>query len=353
MNTVSIIIPTLNETDNIDKLIDGIFSVVRSNDFVAEVIVVDDGSQDGTREKVIELSNRLPVSLICRDDRQGLASAVVEGAKSAQYELALIMDGDLSHSPEDIPFLVRPLLDRSFDIAIGSRYAPNGSTPGWPLKRKIFSKLASFPAQILTGIDDPLSGFFAVSREKLIAVNPDVSGYKICLELLLGQNENMEVIEVPICFKDRQAGTSKMSMTIMTAFLGQLVRLCGVSLPSSFWKIFTLSMCVGFVSDTIMYSVCTSLRATLFISHVTASISSMFGVILASLFFHPNRSIKLKIIWQPRSWLFVMLLLAFRIGIYGFTQNVIGAPPLLSSTVAAVCSTAVITLFVLLRYFRL
>ena len=103
MITVSIIIPTLNEAGNIDILIRDIFSVTRRYQFIAEVIVVDDGSLDGTREKVTGLSKRFPVTLICRDHQGGLASAVVAGAKGAQYDLVLVMDGDLSHSPEYIP----------------------------------------------------------------------------------------------------------------------------------------------------------------------------------------------------------------------------------------------------------
>ena len=149
------------------------------------------------------------------------------------------------------------------------------------MKRKTFSEIASFPAQILTGIGDPLSGFFAVAREKLIAVNPDISGYKICFELLLGQKEILDAIEVPICFRDRQSGTSKMSMNVITSFLSQTARLCTASIPSSFLTFFALLMGVG-VTDTIVYSVGIFLKATLFFSHVSAFICSIIVLLLTS-----------------------------------------------------------------------
>lgn len=352
MSTVSIIIPTLNEAGNIEKLVNSIFSVTRQHHFGVEVIVVDDGSQDGTRETVNKLSSQLPVTLICRDKRKGLASAVVDGAKAAQNDLVIVMDGDFSHSPEYIPQLVTPLLDGAFDIAIGSRYTPGGSTPDWSLRRKTFSKLASFPAQTLTGIDDPLSGFFAVFREKLIAVNPNVAGYKICLELLLGKKQNMSIIEIPICFHDRQFGTSKMSASVIKSYFNQLVRLCSMSIPSGFWTIFVSLICAGFVADMIVYSVSISLKATLFYAHLTALMGSVFVMLLTHHFLYPRGTLKAKILYQSSFWLLLALLLTFRFGVYVFAQNLSGGYTLLPTILAMTCSVAAVTLFISRRYFR-
>lgn len=352
MSSIAIIIPTLNEAGAIERLLNLIFAVTREHNFGTEVIVVDDGSQDGTRETVADLCSRLPITLICRNDRQGLASAVVEGAHAAQNDLVVVMDGDLSHSPQYIPQLVRPLLDGAFDIAIGSRYTPGGSTPDWPLKRKVFSKLASFPAQLLTGVDDPLSGFFAVSRTRLIAVNPNVAGYKICLEVLLGKRDTMKITEIPICFHDRQSGTSKMSMSVIRSYFGQLARLCSMPISSRFWAIFFTLIVTGLVTEMIVYSLCTSLKAAFFSAHLLAFMGSVFVMLFAHHFFYPRRTLKPKILYQPSFWLLLALLLTFRFGVYGFVQNLSGGSPQIPTALAMACSVSAVTLFISRWYFR-
>jgi len=323
--------------------------VIRRNNYVAELIVVDDGSRDGTREKVAELSHQFPVTLVCRDGRNGLASAVVEGAQRAQYDLVIVMDGDLSHSPDYIPLFVRAMLCGCFDIAIGSRYIPGGSTPDWPLKRKMFSRLASLPAQTLTGINDPLSGYFAVSREKLLNINPDIPGFKICLELLLGQNKGLEVIEIPICFHDRQVGTSKMSRSVILLFLYQLVRLCSISMPPRHWTTFVLLICAGLLSDAIVYSTGIALKFSLFCSHAAAVIISIIVVLFLSHVFYPRRTIRPGLFRRPVSWFLVAMLLTFRTGVYVFAQHMAWGYPLLPPLLATTFSAFIVT-FVIFQW---
>ena len=321
MTAISIIIPTLNEAGNIDPLIERIFSVLRKHSIFGEIIVVDDGSQDGTREKVKVLSKRYPIKLKCRDNKRGLASAVIEGAHIAENQIAVVMDGDFSHAPEDIPRLLSPVLAKKCDVSIGSRYAPGGSTTGWPLRRKIASRLASVPAQVVTGVEDPLSGFFAVSRSKLLALRPDVPGYKICLELLLGQYENLNVVETPIVFRDRISGTSKMAPAVVKSYFSQLAKLCGISFTAAFWSLFGRLLLAGAAADLLLYFICISQNQSLFASHFTALIASMGAVLIAVYVLHPENTIGKRRLVKPSLILWTLFLFTFRTGVFMFFQN--------------------------------
>jgi len=279
MNGVSIIIPTLNESENIARLIPRIFTVMAEASIDTEVVVVDDGSTDGTREKVRELAVDSPVTLVCRDHKSGLASAVIDGAQAVSNDVVIVMDGDLSHPTEVLPQLAQPLLDDQFDVAIGSRYTKGGETPGWPLIRRLGSRVASFPAQLLTGVDDPLAGFFGIKKERLLAVKHDIPGYKICLEMLITQFEHPKVIEVPISFHDRQAGVSKMTGSVLKAYLLQLLSLVGLSIPVRFGARFAVLALTGLLADITVFTVSLWCGATLLLSQVAGLLVS-FGVML-------------------------------------------------------------------------
>jgi len=129
MPNVSIIIPTRNEGANIKPLLERLSISLAETRHEAEIIFVDDGSTDTTREEIREYAGPLNVHLICRDDEIGLATAVCAGAKAARGDLLIVMDADLSHPPEAIPNLLQPLVQGSHDMVIGSRYIPGGSTP--------------------------------------------------------------------------------------------------------------------------------------------------------------------------------------------------------------------------------
>ncbi len=259
MSGVSIIIPTLNESDNIEKLISRIFSVMAGASLKTEVVVVDDGSTDGTREKVTALAQKLPVKLVCRDHKSGLASAVIDGASSVSNDVVIVMDGDLSHPPEVLPQLAEPILSGSHDLAIGSRYTPGGATPGWPLIRRLGSKVASFPAQLITGVEDPLAGFFALKKEQLLAVKHEILGYKICLEMIVRQFDNPNVKEVPITFLDRHSGDSKMTGSVLKMYVLQLLSLMGLSMPEGFGSRFVTLAVAGCLADIAVYGLFSSL----------------------------------------------------------------------------------------------
>jgi dolichol-phosphate mannosyltransferase len=281
----SIIIPTLNEAGNIGPLLQRIEAISRQHRIAPEILFVDDGSSDETRLRIKEYTGILDVRLICRDSERGLTGAVVTGAHNATHDLVLVMDADLSHPPEIITSLIKALEDDEYDMAIGSRYVEGGETPGWPAYRRTASQLASVPARLLTGTQDPLAGFFAVRKERLTAVGKDLSGFKIGLELLAGPRKNLKVKEVPISFHDRSCGASKMNSSILTNYIQQLSRLAAA-------RIFTertiLLSCIALLAglvDCSLYNLFKNLGYSLEIAHITSFLlATHAGYFILSLF---------------------------------------------------------------------
>jgi dolichol-phosphate mannosyltransferase len=213
---ISLVIPTLNEAENIEPLVG---RLAQCRPTLDEIIFVDDGSTDGTRERIRSLIANSAVRLIERDTPSlGLSGAVIAGARAASGDWLVVMDADLSHPPEKIGELLRPLLEDRADIVIGSRYVHGGSTPGWPLWRKILSRSAAALAYPLTGVHDSMCGFFALPRELLLELTPAATGFKIAFEALVQGGKNLRVLEIPIAFRDRARGISKMSFGVALLF---------------------------------------------------------------------------------------------------------------------------------------
>jgi dolichol-phosphate mannosyltransferase len=214
--SVSVIIPTRNEVENIRPLLE---QIAATGVPLQEVIFVDDYSSDGTREAILSMSNQYPVRLLDQEPAvPGLAGAIISGADAATSDVLLVMDADLSHPPERIPDLLRPIMGDVAKMVIGSRYVPGGSTPDWPLWRRSLSRTASALAYPLTGVHDSMSGFFAIGRAEFIRLDPPPIGFKIAFELLVRGKPSLRVREVPIEFRDRQRGRSKMSFGIALRF---------------------------------------------------------------------------------------------------------------------------------------
>jgi dolichol-phosphate mannosyltransferase len=208
----SLVIPTFNEVENIAPLL---ARIARSEPAPDEIIFVDDGSTDGTRECIRSFASSAPIQLVQRDAPVlGLAGAVIAGARAAKGEWLVVMDADLSHPPEKIPDLLRPLFDGTADMVIGSRYVKGGSTPGWPVWRKILSRGAAGMAYPLTGVHDSMCGFFAIRKELLLELAPSATGFKIAFEAIVHGGKNLRVVETPIVFRDRARGLSKMSFGV-------------------------------------------------------------------------------------------------------------------------------------------
>lgn len=218
---VCVIVPTLNESKNIDYFLEELFRFAGSR-LDLEVRVVDGGSSDGTQERVRDWSKRQPVRLMEHGPAGGLAGAVLAGANATDCDIVVLMDADLSHSPHALLDLVKPIMDGKQDMVIGSRYVPGGRTEGWPFLRKSASRVATWLAWPLADCRDPMSGFFAVRRKFLLGVDPQVGGFKIGLEILARWRGQIRLSEVPITFVNRVHGESKFRLKTVGAFLMRL-----------------------------------------------------------------------------------------------------------------------------------
>lgn len=205
MPLVSIVVPTYNEAQTIPILARRLGTALGGTDW--QLVVVDDGSPDGTADIAAALAPGLPVTVVRRAGKLGLASAVVDGFRAASGEILVVMDADLSHPPELVPALVRAI-DTGADLAVGSRYVAGGGTEDWPLRRRIVSRVACLMGNLLVPVRDATSGFFAVRRAVIEGVHLNPIGFKIGFEVI-ARGRHRRVVEVPYTFRDRVHGASK------------------------------------------------------------------------------------------------------------------------------------------------
>jgi glycosyltransferase involved in cell wall biosynthesis len=223
---VSIIVPTYNERENIEPLIERRRAVL--DGFPFEILVVDDDSPDKTWRFVAENYTKDPrIRLIHRTEDTGLARAVTRGFHEASYDICVVIDADLQHPPETIPALLAGF-DSGADIVIGSRYVTGGRIKNWSLFRRTVSRGALAIVQLALpatrGITDLLSGFFAIRRDLFDSVVLSPFGYKILLEVLV-RCEPARVVETPYTFTDRKRGSSNLSPEEYIEFLKHVVML--------------------------------------------------------------------------------------------------------------------------------
>ena len=223
---LSIIVPTFREVLNIPILVKEIFCALEKVIPQWELIIVDDNSEDGIFSVCEHLRWKgFPLKLIIRKSKRGLATAVLEGFKEAKAPIFVVMDADLSHPPAAIPVFYKKVQDGA-DFVIGSRYMAGGGTDDkWTLFRFINSKIATLLARPLVSVTDPMSGFFGIPRELWESCN-DLSpvGYKIGLELIVKGNP-INLKEVPIYFRTRVRGKSKLSIRQQVLYICHLRRL--------------------------------------------------------------------------------------------------------------------------------
>jgi len=218
---LSIIIPTYNERENLPKLVEQIFSYLDSHS--AEVVVVDDGSPDGTGDVAEKLKERFPVQVVHRKGKLGLASAVMAGFEKAKGEKICVMDADLSHDPSLLPHMAKAL-ENGCDLVVGSHYVKGGGSEGWPKFRQWGSRFAILLARPLTTVKDATSGYFCFKRSLLNGVHLDPLGFKIGLEIFV-KTKPKKIQEIPFIFKDRQAGKSKLNQKEVVNYLKHLLKL--------------------------------------------------------------------------------------------------------------------------------
>ena len=223
-----VIIPTYNEIENVEKIIRAVFAVEGGY----HILIIDDGSPDGTAKAVQKISKEFPdrLFLIERAGKQGLGTAYITGFKWALgkgYDYIFEMDADFSHDPNDLPRLLAACGRGKADFAIGSRYADGVSVVNWPIGRIIMSYYASVYTRTVLGtkIKDSTAGFLCYSRKVLEGIDLDavkMKGYGFQIEMkYTAVKKGFKVAEVPVIFVNRKAGTSKMSGSIFgEAFWG-------------------------------------------------------------------------------------------------------------------------------------
>jgi dolichol-phosphate mannosyltransferase len=216
-----VIIPTYNEIDNIEAIIRKVMSLSETFD----VLILDDGSPDGTGKKVKELQNEFSqhLHLIERSGKLGLGTAYIHGFKWAlenDYQFIYEMDADFSHNPEDLVKLFKACKIDGYDVAIGSRYIKGVNVVNWPMGRVLMSYFAGVYVRMITGmkIMDPTGGFICYRQEVLKTIPLDkitFIGYAFQIEMKFNAFlYKFKIKEVPIIFTDRTKGVSKMSSKI-------------------------------------------------------------------------------------------------------------------------------------------
>lgn len=220
---LSLVIPTYNEKENIQKLLINLKEEFDKNKIDAEIIVVDDSSPDGTGQVLEGLKTKFNnLKVIHRSGKLGLPSAVLEGFNLSVGNILGVMDADLSHSPLKINEMYQQIVTKNTDLVIGSRYVKGGKIEGWNLYRKILSKGATLLARVFVNVFDPMSGFFMFKKELLIDKEINSKGFKILLELLIKTN-CQNTIEIPITFINRTVGESKAGIKEIIYYLRNLI----------------------------------------------------------------------------------------------------------------------------------
>lgn len=217
-----VIIPTYNEKENIVSIITTVFALGQNY----HVLVIDDGSPDGTGEIVRNLMSSYPGQLFLeeRQGKLGLGTAYIHGFKwsiERGYEFVFEMDADFSHNPADLERLYDACKTGGADVSIGSRYVPGGKTENWPLDRQLYSKGGAFYTKLITWmpVNDPTAGFVCYRKKVLESINFDMIqfvGYAFQIEMKFAAWKlGFKLKEVPITFIDRKIGVSKMSKGII------------------------------------------------------------------------------------------------------------------------------------------
>ena len=239
MLQLAIILPTLDECENIAPLIERIEAAMGPEGW--EVVIVDDDSADGTAEQARKLSLADPrVRAIHRIGRRGLASAAIEGICATAAPHVAVMDADHQHDPVLLPQMLAAVHGGGADIAVASRFVEGGSAAGLAsARREKASGLANRIARRITGVElsDPMSGYFLLETARARALAPRLSGvgFKILLDILATSPEKLRVAEVPLQFAERRSGASKLDRAVAFEFLiGLYERTFGRIIPTRF-----------------------------------------------------------------------------------------------------------------------
>ena len=216
-----VIIPTYNERENIENIIRAVFALEK----VFHILIIEDGSPDGTASIVKTLQQEFPERLfmIERKGKLGLGTAYIAGFKWSlehDYEYIFEMDADFSHNPADLPRLYKACAEEGADVAIGSRYISGVNVVNWPMGRVLMSYFASKYVRLITGIpvQDTTAGFKCYRRRVLETIDLDgirFKGYAFQIEMKFTDYKcGFKIVEVPVIYINRELGTSKMNSSI-------------------------------------------------------------------------------------------------------------------------------------------
>ncbi|KAF7990487.1 hypothetical protein HCN44_000292 [Aphidius gifuensis] len=229
----SILLPTYNEVENLPIIVWLIVKYLEESDVPFEIIIIDDGSPDGTQDiakKLQKLYGDDKILLKPREKKLGLGTAYIHGIKHATGNFIIIMDADLSHHPQAIPEMIKEQKKCDFDIVSGTRYSGGGGVYGWDFKRKLISRGANFLTQILLrpGVSD-LTGSFRLYKKDVLQKLIDAcvsKGYVFQMEMIVRARQfNYTIGEVPISFVDRVYGESKLGGSEIIQFAKGLLYL--------------------------------------------------------------------------------------------------------------------------------
>ena len=221
--TLSIVVPTFNERENVAKLYRKLEAVLA--DVAWEVVFVDDNSPDGTWSVVRDLARQdSRVRCVRRIGRRGLSGACIEGILASSAPYAAVMDADLQHDETQLPKMLSLLMSGQAELVVGSRYVEGGSADSFDSKRAGFSVFAtSIAKRVLgVGIADPMSGFFMIRRDRFEELAPKLStqGFKILLDIVATAHGKLKTVEVPCTIGSRLHGESKLDSMVALDFLG-------------------------------------------------------------------------------------------------------------------------------------
>jgi dolichol-phosphate mannosyltransferase len=223
---LTIVVPTLNERENVPKLVDQIEAALSGIDW--ELMFVDDDSPDGTAAIAKTMGGSdARIRCIRRIGRRGLAGACLEGMLASQARYVAVIDGDLQHDEGLLAPMVGMLRGGSADVVVGSRYKAGGSADALTQSRLRTSRWATAITQLLLGseLSDPMSGYFMMRREVVEELAPQLStqGFKILLDVVLSARGRLRVVELPYRFRPRFHGTSKLDSRVLLEFAGLLL----------------------------------------------------------------------------------------------------------------------------------
>lgn len=347
MNSATIIIPTLNEEDNIDILLKDLNAIEIPN-CTLDILFVDDQSSDNTITKIQDWQNKYNhIHYLQRNTTPDLTQSVIDGVKACKTDFILVMDADLSHPIDSISDLLAPLLSNQYDISIGSRYIRGGGIKSWPLKRRLLSWVGGLPARIITDVNDTTSGFFACKRQCFDLISNEAKGYKILIELLAASLDQYRRCEVPITFTDRVYGESKLSGKQVSQYISRLTELSGFQFVSQNPVTLLLIFIISLLTDITIFHWLTKLNASIasaqLFSYALTTTACLILLTISQKTPQLNTGIRFNFNQIEKLFFFISFSLLLRCVVLSILITLLDYQVNLSLCIAATISTAILT----------